>query len=939
MSRTQVYLDWNLPLLPAITQRLLSDAQGEFVDLSHLLVIVPTKQARRRLLETLALELAESGRGLFPPEIVTPDLLLAVAIKHEPIASEESVCAAWVSVLDQIDFDHFQALFPIAPTPSTGWKLGMAQRLTQLRTELGEAGLDINRAAEGAAEAGHEPERWRQLARLEDLYIDKLKHRDLKDPKQARRDAALNYTAPAGIQRIILAATPDPQALPLQALERATESLPLEVWIYASDDAEFDDWGRPQTNAWIHRALDFEGWGCHFTTLADPKATAAHITKLMAKQAPEAVLLGIADPNLSPTVADALQTADIPCYDPEGQRLLNGRAGRLTELLCQLAIEESTSTVRSLLQHPDITLWLGNESSQNELLRQLDRIFEKHLVPDLDGLIHFASRRSDTDALVAALKKIKEMAKALNSRTRFATTLSTTLQAIYRAQNSESQPHESIPWKDSADAIRQKLEASVTTDEHFTKLPTDYSREAFRQSLGKGKVYPDRPKEAHDLLGWLELLWNDAPYLILAGLNETIVPDSVIGDAFLPETLREVLGLRTNAQRFARDAYLLEALCRRRAIGNGRVDLLIPQTAADGTPLKPSRLLFLGGADTLLPRTRQCFQATGSVNAHISHTLPWRLSPPADIELPASLSVSALKSYLECPFRFFLRHILKLRTIDVETRELTPATFGTLFHDTVAELTTADIAHSSEADLIKKVHAIADAKIQHQFGKQLSFALRLQHEALMARLIAYAKRQIEDIQQNGSSEILNTEMPFERVINSITIKGTIDRIDRRNERLELIDYKTADKPKHPRDAHLAKVAKKAPPAHIPEEAFFDEGEKRYRWIDLQLPLYTLSQKVAGEERPKVAYFNLGNTLERSEINNWEDFTDSHLDSAENCAAAIIQQIKDGIFWPPNPDVREDYDDFAPLFPDGIENSVDPEAFMNYQFKQGVNFTE
>ncbi|MDP4878542.1 MAG: PD-(D/E)XK nuclease family protein [Opitutales bacterium] len=327
------------------------------------------------------------------------------------------------------------------------------------------------------------------------------------------------------------------------------------------------------------------------------------------------------------------------------------------------------------------------------------------------------------------------------------------------------------------------------------------------------------------------------------------------------------------------------------------------------------------------------------MNAHISHTLPWRLSPPADIELPASLSVSALKSYLECPFRFFLRHILKLRTIDVETRELTPATFGTLFHDTVAELTTADIAHSSEADLIKKVHAIADAKIQHQFGKQLSFALRLQHEALMARLIAYAKRQIEDIQQNGSSEILNTEMPFERVINSITIKGTIDRIDRRNERLELIDYKTADKPKHPRDAHLAKVAKKAPPAHIPEEAFFDEGEKRYRWIDLQLPLYTLSQKVAGEERPKVAYFNLGNTLERSEINNWEDFTDSHLDSAENCAAAIIQQIKDGIFWPPNPDVREDYDDFAPLFPDGIENSVDPEAFMNYQFKQGVNFTE
>jgi ATP-dependent helicase/nuclease subunit B len=196
MKITRHTLDWNLPLLPAITQRLLDGANGDFIDLSSALVIVPTVQSGRRLREALALAVAQQGRGLFPPEIVTPDLLLGQAIKDQAIASEASATAAWVTVLGAIDCTHFDALFPIAPEQTTGWQIGMAQRLMQLRNELGEAGLDFTLAAQRSAEAGHEPERWRQLARLEGLYLDQLKTRELQDPKQGRRDAALTYTAP-----------------------------------------------------------------------------------------------------------------------------------------------------------------------------------------------------------------------------------------------------------------------------------------------------------------------------------------------------------------------------------------------------------------------------------------------------------------------------------------------------------------------------------------------------------------------------------------------------------------------------------------------------------------------------------------------------------------------------------------------------------------------
>ena len=928
-NRVAIHLDWNLPLLPAITQQLLKTTNDDCIDLSSDLVIAPTVQSGRRLREALAL--AAGNRGLFPPEIVTPDVFLGQASKDELIASEESVTAAWVTVLGAIDCSQFKSLLPIAPEQSIGWQLGMAQRLMQLRNELGEEGLDFALTAERTAESGHEPARWRELARLEGLYLDQLQTRALKDPKLARRNAAQHYLAPPQIKRIILAATPDPQPLPLQALERAAHNIPVEIWIYGPEDAQFDTWGRPITEHWTQRPLPFEAWGCHLQTFASAKATAATIAASMQGKAPESVLIGLADPTLNPIVVDALERANIPNYDPEGQALHIGGGGQLTELLCQLCDDRSTTTIRTLLQHPDIQVWL--KTSSNELLHQIDRLFKKHLAPDLNTLIHFAAREKHS-ALHAALAQLERLATNLGTAKNFSSSLAQTLQHIYATKQIETTGQASTQWQERADAIRKLLNSSAEAETLFPKLPKAFSRSAFRQSLQRSKVYPDRPREAHDLLGWLELLWNDAPHLILAGLNESIVPESVIGDAFLPEALREQLGLRTNAQRFARDAYLLEALCRRRAGEHGHIDILVPQAADDHTPLRPSRLLFQGAPDTLLSRTRQLFRDTKDSGANSAHSAAWKLSPPLDLRLKDSISVSAIKSYLQCPFRFFLRHILGMRPVDVETRELNPAAFGELFHDIVAELNGRTLdSNTDQAALVKKLHGVAEEMLKTRYGDKLSFALRLQHEALIARIHAFCHHQIKDTQNNGSIKILNTEEEFTIPLAGLTITGRIDRIDQRGERLELIDYKTSNQPANPEKTHLAVVAKKAPPKHLPEEAFFEHEGKTYRWTDLQLPLYVLAKREAGSERPSIAYFNLSQTLEKSGIERWEGFTDSHLDSARACAAAVIEQIKAGIFWPPNQDVHAAYDDFAPLFPDGIENSVDPEAFKHYQFKR------
>ena len=928
MPFLKLHLDWDQALLPSVTQKLLEKKLDKWIDLSNTLIVVPTLQSGRRLRESLALAATETSRAMLPPLILTSDSILTEALKDTNIASETCVTAAWMKVLEKINPNQFKTLFPIQSTQTTEWQLGMAYRFMQLRNELGQEGFSMKDTADKVANLGLETERWHQLAKLEAIYLNELQSRNLIDPQQARCEAADNYQPPASIDRIILAATPDPQILPLRALQQASKHLPVEVWIYGPDENLFDDSGQPLSKKWAERALTLEAWKCQLETLPDLKTTAKFIARNLKEAAPESVLIGLASTELNPFVTEKLDCESIPNYDPKGIALHHSGLGRLAELLIQLVEDSGISTVRTLLQHPDIQQWANAVSSNEQELKVLDKIAEEHLPANLKALLQFCRE----PALSQTLGKIRTLRDDLVCSKNFAQALARALQTIYASNRKQTRDHANVLWPEQAEAIRQLLNTAKEATDLFDLLPSEFEHTAFKHALRNTRIYPDRPKNAHDLLGWLELLWNDSPHLILAGVNEGIVPESIIGDAFLPEALREALGFRINEQRLARDAYLLEAICRRRA-KNGRVDIIVPKSSSDGTPLKPSRLLFQSTSKTLLSRTEKLFTETATTRMNHSHSQTWELSPPKGLVMPESLSVSSLKDYLKCPFRFFLRHIMKMRTFDVEARELTPAKFGTLFHDTVAHLKGRVLdATIQQDDLARELCKIADNELEQLCGQDLSFALRLQREALVARINAFCQRQVEDVQAHGNTTICEAEIKFSIEIENIMIQGVIDRIDKRDGRTELIDYKTADSPKTPQEVHLSKIIRKEPPSHLPPEAHFDYEGNLYYWTDLQLPLYALSKKESEGNHPKVAYFNLAKTLDKSRLATWDNFTESHIASAYKCAEAIIKQIQSGIFWPPNPNVRETWDDFAPLFPKGIESSVNANAFKNYSFK-------
>ena len=118
------------------------------------------------------------------------------------------------------------------------------------------------------------------------------------------------------------------------------------------------------------------------------------------------------------------------------------------------------------------------------------------------------------------------------------------------------------------------------------------------QAISYRALHTEPTGLAVELLGWLDLQLDDAPALILTGLNEGSVPTSVNADPFLPNSLRRHLGILDNERRYARDAYALTSIINSRE----EIRFVAGRTSARRDPLLLSRLLFACDAETEIGR-------------------------------------------------------------------------------------------------------------------------------------------------------------------------------------------------------------------------------------------------------------------------------------------------------------------------------------------------
>lgn len=922
MARLTTHLGWDLPLLPQLARHLCARAaHGRPWDLSTFAVVVPTRQAGRRLRQRMAEEAANAGTGLLPPLVLTPDALIGSTDVGEVATTADSI-GAWVTVLQETDLSELAALFPEPPLKrDAAWAADLVLAFHRLQDTLAAAGQDFALVAEKVAGTAFEPERWAALAALEAAWRARLRAIGLTDPWTARVNSAAHTRPPDNCRGIVLAG-----AIELSPLHRAVlsgwenEGLELEIVVHAPPGEKgFDAFGQPDREAFARRHLPLDTGRCRLHLLEDPEAVQRWIVEAAAplRNAPSTFAIGLADPALAPQLLAALADAQLPAHDPGGRPLVQTPEGQLASLLCRFAQDPSAAAVTALARHPAVGRALERASAeaftQGAWLLAWDKLLTDHLPDTLDAALASASRHEGSP-LAPGLRWLSSLAKTLALPT-WGERLKAALHELLEggAENGPD-PDASEALADLCDTLRLAEERQPDTDR---ALWTTWSA----RQLAQSRLF--RPGDGWDLQGWIELLFEDAPHLAVAGLNEGRVPETLHGDAFLPESLRAHLGLPTNADRLARDAYLLEAFVRSRS-ANGRVDLLIAKRTADNEPLQPSRLLFACPDSELTRRARSLFASLPPATRMPARRLAWRLTPRPAPPLTRT-SPSALRSYLACPFRYYLRHVLGMEPLAPQPQEMDAAAFGNLCHKALEGMLTepgmntcADPALLADF-LEKRLRGLA----AHRYGDTWNFPVRVQVEAAVARLRAAAE--IEAGERAAGWRTVAIEQPWTLEIDGVIVSGRIDRIDEHVDgRRRIIDYKTADDGKSPREAHWARAPRD--PTTALDCSLFERDGEALRWIDLQLPLYALASTLgtdgAARGFPSVGYFVLPKTKDATALLPWDELTREDLAAAEACLRGTLAAIRGGRFWPPTR-IPADFDPYAPLFPEGIEAGIDP----------------
>jgi ATP-dependent helicase/nuclease subunit B len=310
------------------------------------------------------------------------------------------------------------------------------------------------------------------------------------------------------------------------------------------------------------------------------------------------------------------------------------------------------------------------------------------------------------------------------------------------------------------------------------------------------------------------------------------------------------------------------------------------------------------------------------------------------------ITPTQFRDYLACPFRFCLKHVLKLNEFTPTAREMDAAAFGVLVHSALESFGKQAIEMGNkmlalEEDVIRRCALDAFTEIVHgRFGKQPTPAVRIQIENARTRLHAFARIQAALFKEGwvivDAEKKLSASGETALDIGPLKLSGIIDRIDHHPQTgaWRIMDYKTFGNDVSPVKKHLGPISHAWMQS---AEIELDIGRRRYfkTWKDLQLPLYRfilehLRGDQLNETEATTAYFILPSDPNETGIREFTELTKAvnseAYASALSCASEVAKNVANGVFWPPQP-FRDSWDDpFAALFVNGEPKaSIAPES--------------
>jgi ATP-dependent helicase/DNAse subunit B len=327
------------------------------------------------------------------------------------------------------------------------------------------------------------------------------------------------------------------------------------------------------------------------------------------------------------------------------------------------------------------------------------------------------------------------------------------------------------------------------------------------------------PMRGIQVIGLLEARNLDFDCLILPSMNEGVFPRRSEKDMFINQQVRRDVGLPYSQEREnlfyyyfteltkgKKEVYLSYVAEQERDVASRFISLALSGAGREESTIQLSRIAF----DVRKRAVRKSPEIVRGLYQYLQKD---------------GLSPTALSDYRKCPYRYYLKFVLRISEPEEIVEEPGPKEWGEVVHNALRNFYQYHFPRGFSGKEMDRAVSIMERELENALEKNRSLALRPKASAYLdlnvfkRRMRHFLETEIERFQGGFKifKAVLERKAKHHLSINKAQVRvyGYIDRIDLLNDQYYIIDYKTG---------------------RIPGRKNYEIGED---FSEFQLPLYAL----------------------------------------------------------------------------------------------------